>query len=346
MYRSSDGGRSFTQIAGYDPTDPNGAVAGADAQTVYVGAQDGVHVSTSAGEHWKTTKLQGDVGGVFDAQTLPDVAFAAMGTGRSVSAADGEGGETQRLWRTDDAGISWRPTLELFDIESVVTAPRDVATVYVQGERIAHRQATELLLKSIDSGQHWTTLQRRRETSAATADSATAPIGPKAYSLTVDPAHSNVLYRDAGTALQRSTDGGRTFQALHVAASTGHRRSAYSLVKPPVVLIEHTTGGPGFQVRVRLNRTLPKDANGAAANFFIGHASADADPVAFGNRARHCYVTANGDDGPNHDPDLDAIKVGDRVRVTIKIAGQPDLARTVTLHSGRYDVNRLGCGHI
>jgi hypothetical protein len=274
------------------------------------------------------------------------VAFAAMGTGRSVRAANGEGGETQRLWRTDDAGASWRPTLELFDIESVVTAPRDVATVYVQGELIAHRRSTQVLLKSTDSGQHWTTLQRRPETSAATADSATAPIGPKAYSLTVDPARSNVLYRDTGTALQRSTDGGRTFQALHVAASTGHHQSTYSLVKPPVVLVAQTTSGPVFQVRVRLNRTLPKNSNGTAANFFIGRASADAAPVPYGNRTRHCYVTANGDDAPNHDPDLDAIKVGDRVRVTIRIAGQPELARTVTLRSEHYDVNRLGCGHI
>jgi photosystem II stability/assembly factor-like uncharacterized protein len=345
IYRSSNGAHSFTRIAGYDPTDLNGAVVGADAQTVYVGAQDGVYVSTSGGKRWKTTKLQGDIGGVFDAQTLPRVAFAAAGTGRSVSAADGEGGETQRLWRTDDAGATWRPTLELFDIESVLTAPHDVATVYVQGERIAHRQSTELLLKSTDSGQHWTTMQRRRETSAATAGSATAPIGPKAYSLTVDPARSNVLYRDTGTALQRSNDGGRTFQALHVAASTGRRRSTYHLLKPPVAIVEQTTSGPGFQVRVRLNRTLPKDVS-AAANLFVGRASADAAPVPFGNRARHCYVTANGDDGANHDPDLDAVKVGDRVRVTIKIAGQPALVRTVTLRSRRYEVSRLGCGHV
>lgn len=346
IYRSGDGGRSFTRIAGYDPTDPNGAVVGADAQTVYVGAQDGVHVSTSAGEHWKTTKLEGDGGGVFDAQTLPSVAFAATGTGRSVSAADGQGGETRRLWRTDDAGATWRPTLELFDIESVVTAPGDVATVYVQGERIADGRSTELLLKSNDSGKHWTTMQRRPEASAATADSASAPIGPKAYSLTVDPARSDVLYRDTGTVLHRSTDGGRTFQALHVAASTGPRRYTYHLLKPPVALVEQTTSGRGFQVRVRLNRALPKDASGAAANFFIGRASADAVPVSFGNRTRHCYVTANGDDGPNHDPELDAIKVGDRVRVTIKITGQPKLVRTVTLRSEHDDVKRLGCGHI
>jgi hypothetical protein len=108
-----------------------------------------------------------------------------------------------------------------------------------------------------------------------------------------------------------------------------------------VALVEQTTSGPSFQVRVRLNRTLRK-----TANFFIGRVSADADPVPFGNRARHCYATANGDDGRNHDPGLDAIKVGGRVRVTINIAGHPTLVRTVTLHSKHYDITRLGCGHI
>jgi hypothetical protein len=223
VYRSSDGGRSFSRIATYAPSDTNGAAVAVDGRTLYVGAPDGIHTSTSAGKRWTSAKLVGDtvdfVYGVFDAQAVPSVAFATTGTGRWVSAFNGEGGETQRLWHTNDAGATWHPSLELFDVASAVTAPSDGATVYVQGEQIVRGQAFALLLRSRDGGRHWTTMQRHLERSGVTAEAAGATRGPKAGSLVVDPTRPDVLYRDTGTSLQRSVDGGRTFTALHMTAS-------------------------------------------------------------------------------------------------------------------------------
>src|SRR6478609_1639671 len=68
----------------------------------------------------------------------------------------------------------------------------------------------------------------------------------------------------------------------------------YRPTATPVVIVERSGGEPYFQVRVRMNRALPTDRQGVRANFLVGTSGSDADPVPFGNRARHCYASVVG----------------------------------------------------
>jgi len=118
----------------------------------------------------------------------------------------------------------------------------------------------------------------------------------------------------------------------------------YRPAATPVVVVARSGGEPYFQVRVRTNRALPTDRQGVRANFLVGTSGSDADAVPFGNRARHCYAAVVGND-VRPDPDLAGARPGSRARLTIRVHGQRQLTRMVTLHSRSY-VRRwsLGCG--
>jgi hypothetical protein len=121
----------------------------------------------------------------------------------------------------------------------------------------------------------------------------------------------------------------------------------YRLVRAPVALLEETSSGPAFQVRVRMNRRLPTDAEGVRMNILVGTSGADASPVPFGDRSRHCYAASIGNDIHGGDPALEDAHRGTIVRVSIRIPGQRTLVRSVTLKSrsgGASAFGALGCG--
>jgi hypothetical protein len=130
------------------------------------------------------------------------------------------------------------------------------------------------------------------------------------------------------------------------AATTEH----YQPVRLPIVLIDPTSSGPpDFQVRVRMNRRLPVDRQGVRANLLVGKASSDDSPAPFGRRSRHCYVGEIG--SPGVDSTLKDVHPGSIVRVSIRVAGQRSIVRSVPLKSLRARssvsaVKALGCGKL
>ncbi len=133
-----------------------------------------------------------------------------------------------------------------------------------------------------------------------------------------------------------------TEPAQTVAAAPVH----YRLLHAPVALIEKTSSGPAFQVRVRMNRRLPTDAQGVRINVLVGTSGSDAPPVAVGDRSRHCYAASIGNDVHGGDPSLEDAHRGTVVRVSIRIPGQRTLVRRVALRSRSEGVSvfgALGC---
>ena len=131
------------------------------------------------------------------------------------------------------------------------------------------------------------------------------------------------------------------------AATPATARTRYRLVRPPVAIVEETSSGPAFQVRVRLDRKPPTDAQGAKVNVLVGRAGADAPPAAYGDRDRFCYTASIGNDIGGGDPTLDDVRPGSRVRVSVRIAGQPSTVRSVTARSktsAREPLAALICG--
>lgn len=114
--------------------------------------------------------------------------------------------------------------------------------------------------------------------------------------------------------------------------------------KPALVIVFANDSAPYFQVRLRFNRRLPVARYGVAANFLVGAAGSDDSPVAFGNRTRHCYASAVGNDFG--DPALEDAHDGTVVKVSIRIHGQRQIVQHVTARDSRHaDVASLGCGH-
>jgi hypothetical protein len=107
----------------------------------------------------------------------------------------------------------------------------------------------------------------------------------------------------------------------------------YRLLHAPVALIEETSSGPAFQVRVRMSRRLPTDAQGVRMNVLVGTSGSDAPPVPTGDRNRHCYAASIGNDLHGGDPALKDVHRGTVVRVSIRIPGQRTLVRKVALRS-------------
>jgi hypothetical protein len=141
-----------------------------------------------------------------------------------------------------------------------------------------------------------------------------------------------------------STSPARPPQAV-TAPTPAPATAGFWLTREPVVVVEGTTdGAPYFQVRVRMNRSLPVDRQGVRANFLVGSSGSDAPPVPFGKRSRHCYATSVGND-IKPDPDLAHVAPGSKVRLTVRITGHGQIVRAITLRSSRYiKLRTLGCG--
>ena len=132
--------------------------------------------------------------------------------------------------------------------------------------------------------------------------------------------------------------------ASKVGAATPVR---YRLLHAPIAVIEETSSGPAFQVRVRMSRRLPTDAQGVRMNVLVGASGSDAPPVPTDDRSRHCYAASIGNDINGGDPALEDAHQGTIVRVSIRIPGQRTLVHKVALRTRSGDVNpfdTLGCG--
>jgi len=217
LFRTNDGGATFRRVAQWDPGQV--AVSPTDPEVVYAAGSDGLFRTDDGGTSWRKLAA-GDANeftGVSIASADPDVVYAVALTEQVVDAANGEGGSTQVLLRSDDCGRTWRRQLELFSITSIAVDPHDADTVYLSGERFTPARGIEVLLRSTDGGarwaERWSTPVARTPTYAE-SDRSPPPLGYDAILL--DPVAPDTLYRQSGDRVERSTDAGRTFELLRV----------------------------------------------------------------------------------------------------------------------------------
>jgi hypothetical protein len=212
---SRDLGRSFEKVASHDVGSM--AVAG-DPRVAYATTPDGLFVSRNAGTDWRRVST-GPRHAVSVTASGPDALFVVDETGRPVDTAEGYEGSTQRLYRSLDGASTWTSLLELFEISSVAGAPGDPATVYLAGRRIVDDHSRVVVLRSRDRGRSWQTRSSQPDAGGATTveDVEEGAPSPNAGAVVVDPSNGAILYRDTGTGIERSVDGGRSFRRLRVA---------------------------------------------------------------------------------------------------------------------------------
>jgi hypothetical protein len=217
IFVSDDAGASFEKVSDLRPDQL--AVTTTQPAVAYAATPDGLYRSDTPGSDWRRVGglPTARVAGVAVAPDDPDVVIAITETSRTVSSADGEGGDTRQVWRSDDAGRHWTSVMELFDITSVSFAASDPRIVYLSGTRLGPTTGTEVVLRSSDSGATWTRRWTRPAGGGQTVDEATRPTGPiAAGAVLVDPADPNVLYLQDSPGVLRSLDAGRSFHSLTI----------------------------------------------------------------------------------------------------------------------------------
>ncbi len=216
MYRSSDGGRTWTHI-GLEDTRQIGRIVvdPRDANRVYVAAlghgygpnpERGVFRSTDGGRTWSRVLFRDDDTGAIDLAldpANPRTILAALWQTRRPpwNTYPPSNGPGSGLYRSDDGGDTWKAIAGGFPSEKLgrvglAIAPSDARRVYAL---VDAKQGG--LYASEDGGATW---------KRASADRRIWERGWYFGGVSVDPKDPNTVYA-CNTSMYRSTDGGRTF---------------------------------------------------------------------------------------------------------------------------------------
>lgn len=180
LYRSADGGVSWTKIASVTPNSAFGAVAVKpnDSNTVFTASGFGVIKHTFAGEAWgfdwlDTTRIAHAL--AFDPQD-PDTLYASW---RWPIAWGGAGDDIGKISRTTDGGVTWEVFEHGYEFNTLAVDPSD-SEVLLAGD------FTRGVFRSADHGQTWSPY-------------GTGVSALTVYDVAVDPADTKHLL--AGTAM-------------------------------------------------------------------------------------------------------------------------------------------------
>ena len=217
MYRSGDGGKSWTRIGLedsrqigrilVDPRDPNLVFVAALGHAYGPNGERGVFRSRDGGKTWHRVLFRDENTGAIDLAFDPQSArtiFAALWQTRRPpwNVYPPSSGPGSGLYRSDDGGDTWRPITgggfpsEKLGRIGLAFAPSDSRRVY------AIVDAKEGgLYASADGGTTW---------KRASADARIWERGWYFGGVTVDPKDADTVYV-CDTAMYRSTDGGKTF---------------------------------------------------------------------------------------------------------------------------------------
>ena len=215
IYRSTDGGRTFTAVlqrdenAGgndvdIDPSNPQVVYAnlweqrqGPWENSTWTGNGGGLFKSTDGGDHWKplATGLPSSVNQV-------NLAIAPSNPSRLYAAVASNAPNVVGVYRSDDAGESWtkitndpRPASRIGggDLPVPVVSPANADIVYM---------ASTVSMKSVDGGRSWVPFKG-------------APGGDDYQNLWVNPHDENIVLLVADQGAVVTLNGGRTWSSWY-----------------------------------------------------------------------------------------------------------------------------------
>jgi photosystem II stability/assembly factor-like uncharacterized protein len=193
LYRSDDGGESWTETsASISPVPPTAvAIAASAPRNVYLATYGaGVLTSRDAGVTWESSSglIASCVNSAIALDATPKTLLAAVSDGY---------GPVGRLFISSNAGRTWsEPSGATRDqpippIDSLVADPSDPPTVYAS-------RGDSTLLKSVDAGHTW-------------AQYNTAPL--QIGALAADPESPTTLYAACDCGVAKTTNGGQAWSA-------------------------------------------------------------------------------------------------------------------------------------
>ena len=207
VFRSDDGGGTWQRRSqGYTAQDTfTVSVAPGEAEQVWTAAGTQIFRSGNGGRRWARTAWPG-----LSVPLTPSTLAVASGSTAFVLTSIPGAPNEKFLWRTEDAGASWRPGAVVSRLAFPVPAPSEVSTLYALKYTVGPFVLVDLL-RTTNGGASW-------ETPAARV---LLGLGCGIGSLAVAPSTSSVLYLTGaagGSSCQnpaawvlRSQDGGATW---------------------------------------------------------------------------------------------------------------------------------------
>jgi photosystem II stability/assembly factor-like uncharacterized protein len=202
--QSADGGNTWSLIAS---TSSIGAIrifaSSPGAPSVLLAASfSAQYRSSDGGATWSAVSAGLPAGAFFGslvfANSDPTIAYSSPQTNGSnvngVSLAVNYG-----VYRSSDSGVTWLPAnsgMESATIDAIAVDPTNAQIVYASWDGVG-------LLKSTDGGASWTTISTNQTGAIA-----------------IDPVHTQTVYAAATSQVQRSVDGGASWENLQGAVAT------------------------------------------------------------------------------------------------------------------------------
>jgi photosystem II stability/assembly factor-like uncharacterized protein len=202
--RSGDGGNTWSLIPGSSVVRQASLLASAPSAPSVILATpfSGSYRSTDGGNTWSAFSTGLPAGAFFGklvfASSNPAIAYGSpQSQGPLVNGASPV--LNYGVYRSNDSGLTWSPAntgMESGRILDIAVDPTNAQAVYASSDGVG-------LLKSTDGGASWTTVSTNESGAIA-----------------IDPVHTQTVYVSTGTQVERSVDGGGSWEYLQGAAPT------------------------------------------------------------------------------------------------------------------------------
>jgi photosystem II stability/assembly factor-like uncharacterized protein len=226
VFKSTDAGKTWTHIGLedtrqigaliVDPKNPNIVLVAAIGHAFGPNPQRGVFRSTDGGKSWTRTLFRDDNTGAIDVTFDPSnskIVYAALWQVRRQPWHFNSGGPGSGLFRSSDGGVTWKE-LKGNGLPSGMLGRIDVAVSAANPKRVYAMIEAQAggLYRSDDAGHSWKLINQDGR------------IRQRAWyfsKIFADPKVVDTLY-NVNTGLQRSTDGGKTFNLVSATHGDHH----------------------------------------------------------------------------------------------------------------------------